>query len=49
MVDIKLRNLIAGYIISDETRISSNDSKHPTLHKNEVETAFGYIQTWPQR
>ncbi|GAB0088688.1 ubiquitin carboxyl-terminal hydrolase 34 [Sergentomyia squamirostris] len=32
-----------------ETRISNNELKHQHLQKNEVEIAFSYIQTWPQR
>uniref|UniRef100_A0A1A9ZZN0 ubiquitinyl hydrolase 1 n=1 Tax=Glossina pallidipes TaxID=7398 RepID=A0A1A9ZZN0_GLOPL len=32
---------------SYEIRI--NDAKHAILYKNEIETAFGYIQAWPQR
>ncbi|XP_067617273.1 ubiquitin carboxyl-terminal hydrolase puf [Eurosta solidaginis] len=34
---------------SYEVRITSNDAKHSILLKNEIETAFGYIQAWPQR
>ncbi|XP_036323922.1 ubiquitin carboxyl-terminal hydrolase puf isoform X1 [Rhagoletis pomonella] len=34
---------------SYEIRITSNDAKHSILLKSEIETAFGYIQAWPQR
>ncbi|CAD6995071.1 unnamed protein product [Ceratitis capitata] len=34
---------------SYEVRITSNDAKHSILLKSEIETAFGYIQAWPQR
>uniref|UniRef100_A0A1I8NBN6 ubiquitinyl hydrolase 1 n=1 Tax=Musca domestica TaxID=7370 RepID=A0A1I8NBN6_MUSDO len=34
---------------SYETRITSNDAKHSIIYKSEIETAFGYIQAWPQR
>ncbi|XP_055847912.1 ubiquitin carboxyl-terminal hydrolase puf isoform X2 [Episyrphus balteatus] len=32
-----------------EVRITSNDAKHTALLKSEIEIAFGYIQSWPQR
>lgn len=35
--------------LADETRISNNELKHQHLQKNEVDIAFAYIQTWPQR
>ncbi|XP_061387828.1 ubiquitin carboxyl-terminal hydrolase puf [Musca vetustissima] len=34
---------------SYEARITSNDAKHSIIYKSEIETAFGYIQAWPQR
>ncbi|XP_075147597.1 ubiquitinyl hydrolase 1 puf [Haematobia irritans] len=34
---------------SYEARITSNDAKHSIIFKSEIETAFGYIQAWPQR
>ncbi|XP_037949040.1 ubiquitin carboxyl-terminal hydrolase puf isoform X2 [Teleopsis dalmanni] len=34
---------------SYEARITSNDAKHSILLKSEIEIAFIYIQTWPQR
>lgn len=37
------------WVFSDEARITSNDAKHSIIYKSEIETAFGYIQAWPQR
>ncbi|XP_059621857.1 ubiquitin carboxyl-terminal hydrolase puf [Phlebotomus argentipes] len=36
-------------LTTHETRISNNELKHQHLQKNEVDIAFAYIQTWPQR
>lgn len=37
------------YFTIDEARITSSDAKHSIIYKSEIETAFGYIQAWPQR
>uniref|UniRef100_A0A1B0CAV9 ubiquitinyl hydrolase 1 n=2 Tax=Lutzomyia longipalpis TaxID=7200 RepID=A0A1B0CAV9_LUTLO len=36
-------------LTTHESRISNNELKHQHLQKNEVDIAFAYIQTWPQR
>lgn len=40
---------IIQIFFADEARIISNEAKYAILLKSEIETAFGYIQAWPQR
>lgn len=35
--------------VPDESRIINGDTNHPKLRKSEVDIAYNYIQSWPQR
>ncbi|XP_037912392.1 ubiquitin carboxyl-terminal hydrolase puf isoform X3 [Hermetia illucens] len=36
-------------LVTYEAKVNSNENGHPALLKSEIEIAFAYIQSWPQR